>query len=158
MLPSKRFDEQFHYYSKDCIMFKSKLFNSVIVQTLTQMGHTDQIAIGDAGLPIPENVERIDLALTFGVPSFMQVLESVSESMQIEKVLLAEEILKHNPEINRKILRQIKKIEESQQKIIDIEYVTHEMLKHQTGECKAVIRTGECSPYANIILQSGVIF
>ena len=139
-------------------MYKSKLFNSVIVQTLAKMGHTDQIAIGDAGLPIPENVERIDLALTSGVPSFMQVLETVTESMQIEKVLLAEEILEHNPEINKKILAQIKQIEESQQNIIDIEYVTHEMLKHQIGECKSVIRTGECSPYANIILQSGVIF
>ena len=88
----------------------------------------------------------------------MQVLETVTESMQIEKVLLAEEILEHNPEINKKILAQIKQIEESQQNIIDIEYVTHEMLKQQTSECKAVIRTGECSPYANIILQSGVIF
>ena len=139
-------------------MFKSKLFNSVIVQTLTQMGHTDQIAIGDAGLPIPENVERIDLALTFGVPSFMQVLESVSESMQIEKVILAEEIFEHNPEIHKKILEQIQQVKKFQKNKIDITYITHEMLKIQTNKCKAVIRTGECSPYANIVLQSGVIF
>ena len=139
-------------------MYKSRLFNSEIIQILSKMGHTDQIAIGDAGLPIPENVKRIDLALTFGLPSFLQVFESVSESMQIEKVILAEEIFEHNPEIHKKILEQIQQVEKFQKNKIDITYITHEMLKIQTNECKAVIRTGECSPYANIILQSGVIF
>lgn len=139
-------------------MYKSRLFNSEIIQILSKMGHTDQIAIGDAGLPIPENVKRIDLALTFGLPSFLQVFESVSESMQIEKVILAEEIFEHNPEIHKKILEQIQQVEKFQKNKIDITYITHEMLKIQTNECKAVIRTGECSPYANIVLQSGVIF
>ncbi len=139
-------------------MYKSRLFNSEIIQILSKMGHTDQIAIGDAGLPIPENVKRIDLALTFGLPSFLQVFESVSESMQIEKVILAEEIFEHNPEIHKKILEQIQQVEKLQKNKIDITYITHEMLKIQTNKCKAVIRTGECSPYANIVLQSGVIF
>ena len=139
-------------------MYKSRLLNSKIIKILSIMGHTDQIAIGDAGLPIPKNVERIDLALAFGVPSFIQVFEPVSESIQIEKVILAEEILEHNPEIHKKILEQIRQVEKSQKNKIDITYITHEMLKIQTNECKAVIRTGECSPYANIILQSGVIF
>ncbi len=139
-------------------MYKSRLFNSEIIQILSKMGHTDQIAIGDAGLPIPENVKRIDLALTFGLPSFLQVFESVSESMQIEKVILAEEIFEHNPEIHKKILEQIQQVEKFQKNKIDITYITHEMLKIQTNKCKAVIRTGECSPYANIVLQSGVIF
>lgn len=139
-------------------MYKSRLFNSEIIQILSKMGHTDQIAIGDAGLPIPENVKRIDLALTFGLPSFLQVFESVSESMQIEKVILAKEIFEHNPEIHKKILEQIQQVEKFQKNKIDITYITHEMLKIQTNKCKAVIRTGECSPYANIVLQSGVIF
>lgn len=139
-------------------MYKSRLFNSEIIQILSKMGHTDQIAIGDAGLPIPENVKRIDLALTFGLPSFLQVFESVSESMQIEKVILAEEIFEHNPEIHKKILEQIQQVKKFQKNKIDITYITHEMLKIQTNKCKAVIRTGECSPYANIVLQSGVIF
>ena len=139
-------------------MYKSRLFNSEIIQILSKMGHTDQIAIGDAGLPIPENVKRIDLALTFGLPSFLQVFESVSESMQIEKVILAKEIFEYNPEIHKKILEQIQQVEKFQKNKIDITYITHEMLKIQTNKCKAVIRTGECSPYANIILQSGVIF
>ena len=38
------------------------------------------------------------------------------------------------------------------------EFVPHTELKARTHDCKAVIRTGETTPYANIILQSGCIF
>lgn len=139
-------------------MHKGQLFNSEIVQALSKMGHTDQIAIGDAGLPIPNAVQRIDLALTYGIPTFMQVFESLSKEMQIEKVILAQEVIAQNPTIHNKILKQLKKIKQSQESSVEIVYVSHEELKQQTYHCKAVIRTGECTPYANIILQSGVIF
>lgn len=139
-------------------MHKGQLFNSEIVQALSKMGHTDQIAIGDAGLPIPNAVQRIDLALTYGIPTFMQVFESLSKEMQIEKVILAQEVIAQNPTIHNKILKQLKKIKQTQQNSVEIVYVSHEELKQQTHHCKAVIRTGECTPYANIILQSGVIF
>lgn len=139
-------------------MHKGQLFNSQICQILSKMGHTDQIAIGDAGLPIPDSTFRIDLALTYGIPSFLQTFEIVSEDMQIEKILLAKEIIDSNRNIHEQILKRVKYLEEVQKKCIGIMYITHDMLKQQTQQCKAVIRTGECSPYANIILQSGVIF
>ena len=41
---------------------------------------------------------------------------------------------------------------------IKITKVSHEEFKKLTKESKAVVRTGECSPYANIILKSGVVF
>ncbi len=116
------------------------------------MGHTDRIAIGDCGLPIPDEVERIDLALKFGVPAFMDVLRVVTEDMKVEKIVLAEEI----KEQNEAVLQAIKELFEGQE--IEVEYVSHAELKQQTKECKAVIRTGETTPYANIILQSGCIF
>lgn len=139
-------------------MRKGQLFNSNICQILSQMGHTDQIAIGDAGLPIPDSTLRIDLALTYGIPSFMQVFESLSQDMQIEKVILASEIIDKNPSMHTQILKLINKINKIQKNCIDIIYLSHEQLKLETQQCKAVIRTGECSPFANIILQSGVIF
>ena len=116
------------------------------------MGHTDCIAVGDCGLPIPDETERIDLALMFGVPTFMQTLKVVSEDMKIEKVILAEEIKDKNP----KVLKEIEELFEGQE--IEFEFVSHTELKEKTKDCKAVIRTGETTPYANIILQSGCIF
>lgn len=133
-------------------MKKKGVLNSDISRVLSYMGHTDRIAIGDCGLPIPDEVERIDLALAFGVPSFMDTLRVVVEDMKVEKIVLAQEIKGQNP----KVLQEIEELFKDQN--IEVEYVSHQELKHQTLDCKAVIRTGETTPYANIILQSGCIF
>ena len=41
---------------------------------------------------------------------------------------------------------------------LPVTFVSHEAFKEKTAQCKAVIRTGEVTPYANIILCSGVSF
>lgn len=133
-------------------MKKNGILNSEISRVLSYMGHTDQIAVGDCGLPIPDETERIDLAIAFGIPTFMQTLEIVAQDMKIEKIILAEEIKTQNPEV----LSQIEALFDGQN--IETEFVSHTELKAKTKECKAVIRTGETTPYANIILQSGCIF
>ena len=133
-------------------MKRAGILNSDISRVLSYLGHTDTICIGDCGLPIPDAVERIDLALCFGEPTFMHTLEIVAQDMKIEKIVLAEEIKTQNPTV----LSQIETLFEGQN--IAVEFVTHAELKAQTHDCKAVIRTGETTPYANIILQAGCIF
>lgn len=133
-------------------MKKAGILNSDISRVLSYMGHTDTICIGDCGLPIPDEVERIDLALMFGVPTFMDTLKVVKEDMKIEKIVLATEI----KEQNKVVLKEIEELFEGEG--IEVEFVPHTELKAKTKECKAVIRTGETTPYANIILQSGCIF
>ncbi len=133
-------------------MKKNGILNSEISRVLSYMGHTDCIAIGDCGLPIPDETERIDLALAFGIPTFMQTLEIVAKDMKIEKIILAEEIKEKNTDILREIENLFSNCD------IETEFVSHSQLKEKTKDCKAVIRTGETTPYANIILQSGCIF
>lgn len=133
-------------------MKKQGILNSDIARVLAYMGHTDCICIGDCGLPIPDEVERIDLALEFGVPTFMDTLKVVANDMKIEKIILAEEIKTQNPAV----LEEVEALFANQD--IEVEFVSHVELKAQTNDCKAVIRTGETTPYANIILQSGCIF
>ena len=164
-------------------MKRNGILNSDISRVLSYMGHTDWIAIGDCGLPIPDEVERIDLALTFGEPGFMRTLEIVAGDMKVEKIILAEEIkeqaLKEGmhtlrmsateyvldgttsinemmKEQNPEVLNQVKEYFSGQP--VEVEFVSHVELKAKTHDCKAVIRTGEITPYANIILQSGCIF
>ena len=133
-------------------MKKNGILNSEISRILSYMGHTDCIAVGDCGLPVPDETERIDLALAFGIPTFMQTLKVVADDMKIEKIILAEEIKENNP----KILHEIEELFKASN--VETEFVSHSQLKEQTKNCKAVIRTGETTPYANIILQSGCIF
>ena len=131
-------------------MRKTKLINSEVSYTISKMGHTDSLTIGDCGLPIPSNVNRIDLALKYGVPSFIETLDTVLEELCVEEIVLAEEIIENNPSIYNEILQRFEGI--------NVIMVSHEEFKNMTKESKAVVRTGECTPYANIKLKSGVVF
>ncbi|HDR8119574.1 TPA: D-ribose pyranase [Bacillus cereus] len=131
-------------------MKKHGVLNSEIASILALLGHTDTIVIADCGLPIPDGVKRIDLAVEIGKPSFLDVLQVVADDMAIEKVTLAEEVIINNAEVNKEI----------EQKLIEpaFEYVSHEQFKEHTKKARAIIRTGEATPYANVILHAGVIF
>ncbi|MEJ9115140.1 D-ribose pyranase [Bacillus paramobilis] len=131
-------------------MKKHGVLNSEIASVLASLGHTDTIVIADCGLPIPDGVRRIDLAVEIGKPSFLDVLQVVADDMAIEKVTLAEEVINNNVEVNKEI--ELKLIEPA------FEYVSHEQFKEHTKKAKAIIRTGEATPYANVILHAGVIF
>ncbi len=81
-------------------MKKGTVLNSDISSVISRLGHTDTLVVCDAGLPIPKSTTRIDMALTLGVPSFMQVLGVVTNEMQVEAAIIAEEIKHHNPQLH----------------------------------------------------------
>ena len=119
-------------------MKKTKMINSELSYTISKMGHTDSLTIGDCGLPIPDEVKRIDLALTHNVPTFIQTLDVVLEELCVEEVVIAEEIVDKNLLVYEEILKRFENIK--------ITKVSHEEFKKLTKESKAVVRTGECSP------------
>lgn len=139
-------------------MKKGLLLNAPLSSAIARLGHTDMLTIGDAGLPIPAQVERIDLALTHGVPSFLQVFDAVVEEMQVERAIIASEIKDKNAELHLQLLARLRELEESQRNRIAVEYVPHGEFKGLTAGSRALVRTGECSPFANVILCSGVVF
>ena len=114
------------------------------------MGHFDLLGIGDAGMPVPEDTWKIDLAVSKNLPSFIDVLKNVLSELQVQKVYLAEEIKTENPE-------QLKQIQE----LIDvpIAFMPHDQIRNKTSaKPKTFVRTGEMTPYSNILLESGVTF
>ena len=139
-------------------MKKSTLLNASLSHSIATLGHTDSLTICDAGLPIPDFVKRIDLALSEGIPSFLDTLYAITDEMFVERILLAEEIKQKNPEILTALLAHLTRLETLQNNQIKIEYVPHELFKKRSHNSKAIVRSGECSPYANVILYSGVPF
>ncbi|WP_195334925.1 D-ribose pyranase [Paraclostridium bifermentans] len=131
-------------------MKKGKLLNSEISYVISQMGHTDSLTIGDCGLPIPKDIKRIDLALKYGVPSFLDTLDTVLEELCVEEIIIAEEIKEAAEQMYKEILNRFENVK--------VTMVKHEEFKTMTNNSHAVIRTGECTPYSNIILKSGVVF
>ncbi|STV18661.1 ribose ABC transport system [Klebsiella pneumoniae subsp. ozaenae] len=85
-------------------MKKGTVLNADISAVISRLGHTDTLVVCDAGLPVPRSSTRIDMALTQGVPSFMQVLEVVTTEMQVEAAVIAEEIKTHNPQLHATLL------------------------------------------------------
>ncbi|MBP6805281.1 MAG: D-ribose pyranase [Chloroflexi bacterium] len=131
-------------------MKKGQLLNQPISAVVAGMGHTDELVIGDAGLPIPAGPQRIDLALTAGIPAFLDTLEAVLSELAVETAVIATEMITVSPNLYAAIQERLGTVR--------IIHVPHEVLKVRTQSAKAIIRTGEFTPYANIILSSGVVF
>jgi D-ribose pyranase len=131
-------------------MKKTTLLQSDLSYIIATLGHLDTLVIADAGLPIPAETVRIDLALTQGVPGAVQTLKVVLEEMKVEKVILAQEVKDRNP----RFLADVQELLPG----VPVEFVSHSDLKTRTASARAVVRTGEFAPYANVILISGVVF
>ncbi len=131
-------------------MKKRGLLNAPLSRVVAEMGHGDLLVIADAGLPIPSSVPRIDLAVRPGLPSFLEVLDAVLEELHVEKAIIAMEMVDRSPALYAAVQQRLG--------ALPIERVPHEAFKAMAAGARAVVRTGECTPYANVILVSGVIF
>src|SRR5918996_2723144 len=131
-------------------MKKTTLLQADLSYIIATLGHMDTLVIADAGLPIPSETLRIDLALTQGVPGAVQTLKVALDEMKVEKVILAEEVKDRNP----RFLADVQELLPD----VPVEFVTHSEFKTRTADARAVVRTGEFAPYANVILVAGVVF
>lgn len=131
-------------------MKKGGILNDRLSWLLARLGHGDWIVVADCGLPIPDGVMRIDISLVPGIPSFREVVGALAREMAVQKIVVAEEMETRNHR-NLEFLREAFPG-------VPIEKVKHERFKELIGRARAVIRTGEATPYANAILEAGVIF
>lgn len=131
-------------------MKREGILNESLLKVIGGLGHTDIIVVCDVGLPIPSGVEKVDLAVCKGTPGFMQVLKPLFNEMVIEKIIIASEIR----DKNAGVLRELQTLAHD----IPFEEVSHEEFKVICGKAKAAVRTGEATPYANVIIQAGVNF
>ena len=131
-------------------MKKKGILHAELAGQIAALGHRDTFMIGDAGMPIPKGVPVIDLAVRLGVPTFRQVMDAVLEETEVEGFTLAEEIKQYNPDLQTYIEEKLAGKTEV--------FVSHEEMKHSSAEVKFAIRTGECTPYPNVLLKAGVAF
>ncbi len=132
-------------------MKKAILLNADLSAVIAKMGHTDTLTVGDCGLPIRGAAQRVDLALKKGVPGFIETLETVLSELCVEHAIIAAETKNVSPQLHEQMLKALGPD-------VSVEYVTHEELKKLSESSRAVVRTGECTSFANIILVSGVTF
>lgn len=131
-------------------MKKSGILNARLTGVIGGMGHTDLLVVADAGLPVPPGVECIDLAVTAGVPRLLDVLAAVAAELEVEHLTLADELLAGDEALPAAIRSLFPGAAAA--------HLPHAEFKRLTGRARAVVRTGEVTPYANVILASGVVF
>jgi D-ribose pyranase len=131
-------------------MKKQGILHPELARIVASLGHMDRLVIADAGLPIPSGPVRIDLALVEGVPPFMSVLRAVLADVAVESATLAREMAEVSPELYEEVMETLADI--------PLELVSHSEFKALTQQARAVVRTGEFTPYANVLLRSGVVF
>ncbi|HHY83407.1 MAG TPA: D-ribose pyranase [Clostridiales bacterium] len=131
-------------------MYKGECLNSQLLRIMGETGHTDLICVCDAGFPVPQNVEKVDLAWKPGKPGFIEVCRMLGDNMVLEKVYLAEEIKKKNQAVLQEFTDLFPNIE--------LVFMSHEELKKLSKSCRAVVRTGEFSAYSNCIFAAGCAF
>ncbi len=128
----------------------STTINPALSRVISETGHTDLIVVTDAGLPIPPGSERIDLAYRPGAPAFLDVLDTVLAELVVEGATVSAEVADHSPEVLAQLRERLPGI--------DIELVPHVEFKQRTHDARAFVRSGEFTPYANVILHAGVAY
>ncbi|MDZ7864424.1 D-ribose pyranase [Acidovorax sp.] len=129
-------------------MKRTTLLHAELSHAIACLGHGDMLVIGDVGLPIPPGLRRIDLALTPGIPAVADVLAAVLAEMQVERAVIATEAVDRAQGALPAWCRLP----------VAPEAVPHEEFKRLCREARVMVRTGECTPYANVILCAGVTF
>ena len=124
--------------------------NPALSRVISEIGHTDLLVVTDAGLPIPPGSERIDLAYRPGAPAFFDVLDTVLAELVVEGATVSAEVADHSPEVLTALRERLPDIE--------IELIPHVEFKKRTHGARAFVRSGEFTPYANVILHAGVAY
>ena len=128
-------------------MKRGGILHPGISHLLASTGHTDYFLISDRGFPVPPEPERIDLALVDNLPTVVDVLRAVHEEFVIDRIVIAEEMEQFSPDRARELRELLGDI--------TVELVSHIELKRLGHDARATIRTGDTTPYANLIVVSG---
>lgn len=131
-------------------MITHGILNAQLAGALARLRHTDRFAVGDCGLPTPPGVEVVDLALAFGVPRFTQVLDALKDDLVLEEALMASEA--EGTAAQDWVTERFD---------VPLAHVPHDGdggFKDRLHGVSFVIRTGETTPYANVIFRCGVPF
>ncbi len=129
-------------------MRSSGLWHPRLAQVIVALGHGDQLVVADPGLPVPAGVETIDLVWSRGEPGLLPVVRAILAELVVEHATIATELA------DEKLVRDLR----DDLGDIPLARVSHEDLKAVSRGARAIVRTGEDTPYANIVLRAGVPF
>jgi D-ribose pyranase len=131
-------------------MKKTGILHRELSDVVASLGHLDLIVISDAGLPVSPSARRVELALAPDLPTVTQVLEILLQEASFEKISFAEEQLIASPKFHERLKQMVG--------TIPLEALPHyDGFKPLAERAGVHIRTGDFTPYANLVLTAGWI-
>jgi len=128
-------------------MLKTGILNPHVNFLLSRVRHTNTLVIADRGFPFWPTIETVDLSLVDGVPTVLQVLAALRPNFQIGRAWMAQEFLQHNPAATTAAFADALRG-------IEVGHEPHVEFKKRVPLAIGLIRTGDTTPYANMILES----
>jgi D-ribose pyranase len=128
-------------------MLKTGILNPQLNSLLSRVRHTNLLVIADRGFPFWPMIETVDISLVDDVPTVLQVLAAIRSNFVIGKVWMAKEFLQNNnPKTSGLFAAALKGI--------PLKYVPHAAFKKRVSSAIGLIRSGDTTQYANLILES----
>ncbi len=121
------------------------LLNPEVAALIRRVNHTQMLLIADRGYPVPSLSTVVDLSLTANIPTIPQVLDAILPDLPLDRMILAHEMQLASP------VRWVYHREGSGR----IEAIPHLELKRLARHAVGCIRTGDSTPYANLLLVGG---
>jgi len=90
----------------------------------------------------------IDIALSEGVPKIFDVLAELRKVHSVEKIVMAQDTLDHNPTYFGEVSKAFGAG-------VEVEVIPHTELKERSHTVKTIIRTGDFTAWGNVMLVSG---
>lgn len=128
-------------------MLESGVINPQLLSLISRIRHTNTIVIADYAFPFWPQIETVDLSLVPGIPTVCQVLEALLANWKCGAVWMASEFKEHNV---RKTVNAFRRLCRG----VSIQFEPHLEFKKRVPGAIGLIRTGDTTIYANMILES----
>ena len=128
-------------------MLKTGILNPQINSLLSRVRHTNTLVIADRGFPFWPMIETVDISLVDDVPTVLAVVRALLPNFQIGKAWMAQEFLKSNSVKTRSAFAEALRG-------IELTHEPHVEFKRRVPHAIGLIRTGDTTQYANIVLES----
>ncbi len=128
-------------------MLQRGILNPAVLSLLARVRHTNTLVISDWAFPFWPQIETVDISLTQGIPTVLQVLELLRPNFKIGELFMAEEFNSSN---KGKVLTSFHRAFRG----LKVTYETHVQFKLRVPSAIGLIRTGDSTPYGNIIIES----
>ena len=128
-------------------MLKTGILNPQLLSLLARVRHTNTLVISDRGFPFWPQIETVDLSLVDNIPTVLDALRAVRSNFTIGKAWMAQEFLRENDQATQAAFAEAFKV-------VPLTYEAHVDFKKRVPQAIGLIRTGDTTQYANMILES----